>query len=380
MIKVCHMTSAHNSDDDRIYHKECTSLAAAGYDTYLVAGGECREENGVHVIGIGIPPVSRFKRMTAFAKRIYEQALSLDAEIYHIHDPELLPYGLKLQKRGKKVIFDSHENTLEQMEEKYWIPAMLRGVVSKAYRNYATKAFRKYDCLISVTPHIVEQLAAINWNTWMITNYPLYKEYMQRDQGTSCFSVCFTGGIDTQWNHSVLLDAISNIDNVTYNLCGWGSEKYLDALKRHSAWKKVNFFGKVSFERSTEVQLASSVGLALLQPTKNTGNMIGTLGNVKLFEYMMAGLPVICTDFILWKKFVEKWRCGLCIRPDDAASVANAIIYLRDNPEEARKMGENGRHAVEKEFNWDTQAAKLMELYKSLIDRKTYYIEHGELI
>ena len=90
MVKVCHMTSAHSSTDTRIFHKECVSLANAGYDTFLVAQGESREENNVHVIGIGSAPANRIKRMTGFARKVYETALTLIVKIYHLHDPELL--------------------------------------------------------------------------------------------------------------------------------------------------------------------------------------------------------------------------------------------------------------------------------------------------
>lgn len=84
MYKICHMTSAHSSEDVRIFHKECASLAKReDFDVYLVATGESREEAGVHVLGIGPKPSGRLERMKETAKRVYEKALSLDADIYH---------------------------------------------------------------------------------------------------------------------------------------------------------------------------------------------------------------------------------------------------------------------------------------------------------
>ena len=85
MVRVCHVTSAHDSNDVRIFHKECASLAKAGYDTFLVAAGDSREEKGVHVVGLGPAPVSRRERMTKFAATVYERALELDADILAGH-------------------------------------------------------------------------------------------------------------------------------------------------------------------------------------------------------------------------------------------------------------------------------------------------------
>ncbi len=364
-MKVCHVSSAHKNDDARIFRLECVSLAAEGYDVYMVVEGESKDVQGVHIIGLGKQPESRLKRMTRYTRKAYQVALSLDCEIYHIHDPELLPYARKLKKHGKTVIFDSHENTLEQMEEKTWIPRQLRSLVSRMYRRYATSIFSELDCLVSVTPHIVEQLKVINPRTYMITNYPIVAEYPYREQKEE-FALCFTGGIDSQWNHKLVIDAISELDGVTYNLCGRSSSDYIESLKRLSGWNKVNYFGKVPFSKAIEIQCVSSAGIALLSPSNNTGGMTGTIGNTKLFEYMMARLPLICTNFQLWKEIIEKYQCGICVPHNDIQALKEAILFLKNNPDEANKMGENGRRAVIEEYNWKTEEKIMFSMYEEL--------------
>ena len=76
MVKICHMTSAHGEEDVRVFQKECISLARAGYEVYLVERGESYEKQGVHIVGVGELPISRRKRMTKGAKRVYETALN----------------------------------------------------------------------------------------------------------------------------------------------------------------------------------------------------------------------------------------------------------------------------------------------------------------
>ena len=115
-MKVCHISSAHAPNDTRIFHKQCASLARAGYDTTFVVKAKDPQsvgettEKGVRVIQVPVDNSSRLKRMLFGTKAVYQKALEVDADIYEFHDPELLPYGLKLDRRGKRVIFDSHED------------------------------------------------------------------------------------------------------------------------------------------------------------------------------------------------------------------------------------------------------------------------------
>ena len=363
-MKVCHMTSAHSQEDVRIFHKECVSLANAGFEVYLVERGDSYDKKGVHIIGVGEIPVSRIKRMTQGAKKVYEKALALDCDIYHFHDPELLPYGLKLKKKGKKVIFDSHENTSIMFEEKDYLPGFIRKTLGRAYAAYEKSICSRLESVVTVTPTQTDYFKKINHNTVEVTNYPIFSE----DYCEPSFkkkAVAFAGGISRQWNHEMIVRALEEVPGCTFILCGPDNE-YRKGLESLPAWNQVEYKGKIPHKEVARVLSECMVGMALLTPGLNTAWNIGTIGNTKIFEEMMAGLPVICTDFVLWREFVDRYRCGICVDPTSKTDVVSAMQTLLSDPVAAKKMGQNGRYAVQEEFNWSTQEIKLIELYRGL--------------
>ena len=173
-MKVCHISSAHAPNDTRIFHKQCASLARAGYDiTFVVKAKDPQSvgettEKGVRVIQVPVDTSSRLKRMLFGAKAVYQKALEVDADIYEFHDPELLPYGLKLARRGKRVIFDSHEDYPTQIMEKGWIPAPLRRLISGAYKAYEThvvKIWTRCSFRVSKTGSIFLRAGQSGWSS-----------------------------------------------------------------------------------------------------------------------------------------------------------------------------------------------------------------------
>lgn len=378
-VKVCHVTSVHQRYDTRIFHKECTSLAKAGYDvTLLVADNKAPEvRNGLKIISADFKPASRLDRILHSGCVMFKYAMQVDAEIYHLHDPELLPVAKKLKQNGKKVIFDSHEDIPAQIRDKAWIPAPLRAVISASCKYYMSKILKEMDFVIAATPHVAMDLGRINPNTEIVTNYPIIDitnninniyDGASRDQAKTT-QVVFAGGITKQWNHEIILHAITGL-NVRYKLAGPASEDYMNLLKELPSWEKVDYLGKISHKEVLTLLSQSDIGLAILQYSGNTNWYDGTLSNTKLFEYMVAGIPVICTNFKLWEAIIDKYQCGLYISPNDVNALRDSIEYLIQNPQKRNEMGLNGYQAVINEFNWSSEEKKLIKLYQFLINAK----------
>ena len=364
-IKVCHVTCGHLPTDGRIFQRECRTLAKH-YDVFFIAPNtKSFEKDGVKVVGIPLAggKIGKLFHLKPFLKK----AIEIDAEVYQLHEPELLPIGRKLKRLGKKVIFDSHEDAPQQLKEKVWIPSWLRKPLSSLYARYEGRVLKEYDAVVSVTPSIIERLQKINPEAYMITNYPEYREI----EDSRCFGpcVCFAGGISPQWMHDRVVDALQGT-GVKYLLAGkLSSQSYLELLQHKPGWAQVDYKGLLPHSAVWALMNQSSAGIALNDYVANVGYRMGSLGNTKLFEYMMAGIPVIGTDFILWKDIIETHDCGICVNPHDVDAIRDAMVYLSTHPEEARRKGDNGRRAVKEKYCWATQEPMLLEMYNKVLGK-----------
>lgn len=361
VIKVCHMTSAHEWNDVRIFMKMCHSLREAGYEVSLVAAGVSREYDGIHVVGCGEKPVGRRARMGGFARKVYETARELDCDIYHFHDPELLPYGIKLKQAGKKVIFDSHEDVPEQIMSKYWIPVPLRWTVSRLYKAYESYAVAKFDAVVTATSTIAGKFSSRAKNVVVVNNYPRLDDivFQTKPFEERSASICYAGGLDEIRGGKIMVDAVKKLDDIRLVLAGSCDEAIKASFSDEC---NISYLGIVSRKDVNLMYSESVAGIVIYQPAPNHFSA----QPIKMFEFMAAGLPVIASDFPLWKKIIEDSGCGICVNPTKSDEVRRACLKLVNNRELGKKMGLAGRKYVVEKYNWAVEEKKLVNLYQSL--------------
>jgi glycosyltransferase involved in cell wall biosynthesis len=365
MIKICHLTSVHKTNDVRIFEKECVSLARAGFDVTFIAVN-CDEGifEGVKIISVKSESKGRFSRMTKTVNKVYQAAIKVDADIYHFHDPELLRIGKKLKKKhGKKVIYDSHEDLPRQVLDKLWIPSLFRKMVSRSIERYENKIAKQLSGIIGATPHIRDRFLKVNPNSENINNYPILEKININVSWTERKNeICYVGGIFNSRGVEELVDAMELVDS-RLNLAGNYSPPSLrEILLNKKGWKNVNELGFVNRDEIVKVLSRSKIGIVTLHPTKA---YIDSLP-IKMFEYMAAGIPVIASDFPLWKSIIEKHNCGICVDPKNPQKISEAINYLLGNDKIAEEMGAKGKKAAYEFYNWKTEEKKLIDFYKKL--------------
>ncbi|MBL0912166.1 MAG: glycosyltransferase family 4 protein [Bacteroidia bacterium] len=365
-MHICHITSAHPAEDIRIFIKECSSLAAAGHRVTLVAAGTHDDytKNGVQIVFVPKSTGGRIKRMYETVNRVYEKALSVNADIYHFHDPELLRIALKLKKKGKKVIYDAHEDVPRQIMGKYWIPAPLRRITSALFEGFENRVARRIDGVLTATPAIRDRFLQINSNTLDINNFPLLAEFTPPDfDAPKENAVCYIGGITRIRGISFLVQAMEQTEGIRLKLAGnFSPEAYADEVKALNGFKKTEYMGSISRAEVVKCMHASRAGMVTFL---GLPNHVDAQPN-KMFEYMAAGIPVIGSHFPLWKEVIEKNHCGICVNPEDPAEIAAAITRLCNDTALGMQMGRNGRKAIEEQYSWEAEKNKLLGFYNQL--------------
>lgn len=367
-IRICHFTTVHPRTDVRVFHKQCVSLANAGFEVYYVVADGKGDDivKGVKIHDIGKMP-NRLTRIILSPILMLSVLFKLKCKIYQFHDPELLPVAFLLKIFTKaRVIYDSHECYADFFLQKDYIPKYIRPLCSLAVKTLENFVGKRLDWIIVTTNHHANSLKGINRHIDIIHNYPLLSEgalYSQKDNIEKSRNLCYIGSITEERGLTQLIKAIESIDCKLLLAGSYEPPNYREELTKLPGWSKITEYGYVNREQAAEITEHSVFGVVLFLPQPIHYTSLST----KVFEYMAGGIACLVPDFPIWKEVVLKYDCGICVNPMDIKEIAEQIKYLLDNPVVAHRMGKNGKKIIQEKYNWESQKPILLNIYKNLL-------------
>lgn len=365
-MKIAHLTSVHFRDDPRIFEKQCVSLSKAGYDVNLVVadgrGNGSKDNVSIHDVGT---PSNRIDQFSRIQWRVFRQALRINASLYHLHDPELIPVGIALKKAGKTVIFDAHEMVAKQLLYKAYLPAFARRSISRSYRSVEKFASKRIDAVI-VPQELMVPLYSQFAKTVVVENFAhvppsLGKSAPRIEDGIKIFhagSLNISRGLLNMINLSEVLSDGNSI--VLAGKVDDYDKSVFDKLKS----SKVNYVGILKLDAVSKEYANCNVGIILY----NNVDQYYLSNAVKLFEYMSRGIPVLMPDFGEWVAFNEHAKCGINVDVQDAEGIKYQLDKWKKDPSLAYELGQNGLRAFHERYHWSVAEAKLLQLYKELLN------------
>lgn len=378
-VRVVHLTTVHHPYDPRIYHKELKSLQSAGFDVTLIA-----KESDTTSIETTIKhiPVKKYKnrllRMVFGTYDAYKKAKKLNAKVYHFHDPELLPIGWLLKKKNNVVIYDIHEDYVTSILQKDYLKGPVKKLIAKLYRW--TESFFTREMELCLAEKYYQDIYPTGK---CILNYPTINEnFLNHSHKNAPLEdrLLYTGNVSVV--RGALIHAkIPLIDNrISVHFVGKCPKPLADEMysiaeqqKKQLEFEGINQFVEKEVIEERYLSRNWLAGIALFPPTDHYRRKELT----KFFEYMNAGLPILCSNFPVWKDFVEKYKCGIAVDPYNEEEIKDAIEYLRNNQDEAKRLGENGKKAVMEELNWKVEEKKLVAWYNQLLNRQEENMRKG---
>lgn len=368
-VRVLHVSTAHQPQDPRIVFKQCQTLVSS-YDVFCaLPNADLTVAPNIHFISL--PYYRRVVWRTLITcPLVLVRCLWLRPALVHVYVPEFIPFAYIFRLLGAKVIYEVQENLYKKM----YLKTFNRGYLLETAFRWFDHLARQHFHFIFTEHGYLDTYTRLAKPYEIIYNYPLlsFLEPFRQPYRPNLEKPIFfyIGWLSFERAFDTLVESLAHIKSAypDFLVHLFGRRTFTDTdLEKLPAVERIrtniHFHGYKDQREAFPYAADATAGLALLKPVGDYPDSYTT----KLFEYMALGLPVVTSDFSLYKDVVERHKCGFCISPYNTTMIADTLFYLIEHPDEARAMGQRGRIAVEKEYSWTTEAQKLLNFYERVL-------------
>ena len=373
MVKVANFVFNSFLNDSRVL-KESLSLVNDGYEVSVVAHHDKGLEREEKRESLSIRRVAyldrtlttgKLAKLKAYLNYLAESiAYAKEFDILHCNDINTLPIGVIIKKfynNNAKIVYDAHEYETETYA--------LRGVQKKITKSMEKFLIKYADSVITVSDSIANEYSRLYGieKPSLVLNTPAYKEVKKQDKFREAFDIkgktifLYQGGLTKNRGIELLIEVFKKIndDESIMVFMGYGDLEGLiiDATKEN---ENIYFHEAVSPEVLLEYTVSADFGISTIEDSCLSYRYC--LPN-KLFEYMMAEVPLIVSNLPEMRKVVEENGIGVMVEEESVDGTISAIkkALLLDKEE----IGKNLKK-VKSIYNWEEQEKVLLKVYKEL--------------
>jgi len=370
--RICHFSSNQRYLESRSFYMESVPAAAMGLRPKFIAPhGINGHQEGVDLVSIRRPKHPAVRIL--LAPLILLRLLRSQADIYQLHDPELLPVSLLLKLVfRKKVVYDTCEDFPLMMLTKPWIPRAFRSFAAKIVSCFEWLAAQRLDGIVTADSATLRRFAKVGQSKKRVFyNFPRLDLFPEPKLVSKKFDLVYRGGLSERAGTFVLLDAVGRLAEkglpIRLLLIGYFDNDHAERLIRERIQALgpgvvVELRGRIDHSAMAEALAEARIGVCPLQILPKFLHNIP----VKVWEYWACGLPVIATDLPPIRPFF-RICAGILIKPDDPDELGAAIHQLLRHPEEIERMGAQGRRAVVERLNSECQVRGLISFYSRIL-------------
>jgi len=367
-MKVAHVTTVHPWNDNRIYEKMVCTLSTTDIATYYIAP---KPKNNIRKTNKNIK-IFWLKNKQGILGRIQKnfEAIIILKKIgrctVHFHDPEFIIGAVLLRIFGFDIIYDVHEDNKLGIQQKDYLPKIIR------------KPLALFVALIEkISGFLFHQVIAERCyksrfpNAVSVLNYPKLPDKLPDLQkyNTNKIRLIYTGTITKDRGAFSHIDIIKLIPQAELHLVGRCENRLLNEIKEYAENEndRIRYYVKpegFSYQELERYYLAGNwtAGLAVFPKTPHYYEKELT----KFFEYMLYGIPIVCSNFPVWENLVSQNNVGKVINPDKLDDIESILTEIHVNQTLRDNITNNARYAVTTKYNWDGEFVKLLNLYKKI--------------